>query len=254
MTREEAKTCVLQIRSHINVARRLILELYDLQGWKALGYTSWRQCVLEEFGQSSSYLYRQLEAAKIESDISSSDQIGSIPDSQLRCFKSVPRERRKELWNQVKKGAIGGIVTAKMIQEELLLLGFTSFFKKPNEPLYPEVGWFYLIDLDPVSCPKRVKFGFTNDLDLRLLNHRTTNPTALVVGFWHCIKRWEATAIDSATRSDCTLCGGEVYEIVNLELIVGRLATFFSNLPALGNYSGAHSLGTRFVCSIFDRR
>jgi hypothetical protein len=62
----EARSLVERIRSHINDARLLVLELYEKEGWKALGYTSWRECVVAEFEQSKSTLYRTLDAALIE--------------------------------------------------------------------------------------------------------------------------------------------------------------------------------------------
>ena len=66
ITEGEARLLVNRIRDHINDARALVLELYEREGWRALGYDSWRECVVAEFDQSQAYLYRLLDAAKVE--------------------------------------------------------------------------------------------------------------------------------------------------------------------------------------------
>ena len=70
MTRAEALTCIDAIKGHHAAERALILDLYERRGWSAAGYDSWEACVTAEFGQSRSYLYRQLAAAHIEKDLS----------------------------------------------------------------------------------------------------------------------------------------------------------------------------------------
>jgi len=69
MTEEEARKRVISINSGMNNVRFLLLDFYEREGWRALGYESWRECVTAEFGQSKTHLYRQLEAAQIESRI-----------------------------------------------------------------------------------------------------------------------------------------------------------------------------------------
>jgi hypothetical protein len=70
LTPDQARSLCERIRSHITDARALVLELHEKEGWKALGYESWRECVVAEFEQSQSYLYRLLDAAQIEKNIS----------------------------------------------------------------------------------------------------------------------------------------------------------------------------------------
>ena len=66
MSRDEARQCVVRIAHHLEEARALLLELYEREGWRALGYDSWRACVTAEFAESQATLYRQLTAARIE--------------------------------------------------------------------------------------------------------------------------------------------------------------------------------------------
>src|SRR5205807_1142448 len=61
MTRDEARQCVERINHHLDEARALLLDLYEREGWRALGYASWRECVAGEFPKwRQSYLYYQL--------------------------------------------------------------------------------------------------------------------------------------------------------------------------------------------------
>ena len=93
LSEEEARACVERIRGHLEGARRELLRLYDSQGWRALGYPSWWVCVVAEFGQSQAYLYRQLEAGRIEARISPIGEIGVIPESHLRPLVALPEDR-----------------------------------------------------------------------------------------------------------------------------------------------------------------
>jgi len=70
MDEAEARACVAAINQHLDGARALLLDLHDRQGWRALRYESWRECVTAEFQQSRATLYRQLAAAEVERSIS----------------------------------------------------------------------------------------------------------------------------------------------------------------------------------------
>lgn len=98
MTADEARSCVHSINENLNNARVLLLDLYDRKGWAALGYANWRDCVEAEFQQSKSYLYRQLEAGRIEREISPIGEIGRIPEGQLRGLDlEAVRQAKDEL-------------------------------------------------------------------------------------------------------------------------------------------------------------
>jgi len=112
MTNPEARLCVLQIQSmlenaekhfqrgmtYYNHAREEIFRLHQYEGWKALGYASWRACVQAEFNQGQSTLYKQLSAALVETQINS--PIGTIPERVLRPLtkKKYSEDTRKMLW------------------------------------------------------------------------------------------------------------------------------------------------------------
>lgn len=99
MGRDEAQALVTRIKRNLDGMRVDLLELYEREGWKALGYPSWRECAVAEFGASAATLYRQLEAAEIERDVRGQDfsQVEkTIPTVQLQAVKDLsPAERRQ---------------------------------------------------------------------------------------------------------------------------------------------------------------
>ncbi|MCK9228240.1 MAG: hypothetical protein M0P30_10690 [Syntrophorhabdaceae bacterium] len=120
MTSEEARTCVTEINNNLRSTRSLLLDLYEREGWKALGYTSWRECVTTEFKQHQSYLYRQLEAAKAEKNILpilKHSPIDEIPESHLRPLSSLSLSDQREAYQRAIETAPDGKVTAKQVEE-----------------------------------------------------------------------------------------------------------------------------------------
>ena len=112
LSEAEARACVARLRGHVEGARRELLRLYDGQGWRALGYPSWRACVVAAFGQSQAYLYRQLEAGRIEARISPIGEIGVIPASHLRPLVALPEDRQAEAYQPAAATATGRLSAA----------------------------------------------------------------------------------------------------------------------------------------------
>lgn len=130
MSADQARACVDAIKERVDDIRDLALDLYERQGWKALGYPSWRECVKTEFEQHQSYLYRQLQAALIEREITNPGEIGNmgsispigekparIPEGQLRPLAAIPEGQRKEAWEEAKTTAPNGKVTGKHVED-----------------------------------------------------------------------------------------------------------------------------------------
>jgi len=95
-----------------------------------------------------------------------------------------------------------------------------------------DVGFFYLIQLEPEHDPGRVKLGFTMDLDGRLQKHRCSAPFAEYVGTWPCKRVWERAAIDCVTDG-CEQLHTEVFRAASLEQIANQAKAFFSMMPNL---------------------
>lgn len=123
MSEREARACVEVIRSGLEDIRRAVLDLYERQGWRALGYANWRECVVTEFGQSESYIYRLADAARVDRAVSPIGETSiHVPESQARelapLVKSNP-EQAREVWRDVTEEAeeTGQPVTAAKVRE-----------------------------------------------------------------------------------------------------------------------------------------
>lgn len=133
MTAPEAKTCIASINSNISNIRALILDLYERQGWAALGYGSWRECVVAEFKEQQRYLYYQLEAAKIGRNLCTIVQkTESIPEGQLRPLARLEPEKQKEAWQMAVDTAPNGKVTADHVYK------IVKGMQEPREQKVPE--------------------------------------------------------------------------------------------------------------------
>ena len=105
----------------------------------------------------------------------------------------------------------------------------------PNSPAtFQRYGFFYIIQLIPELMPQRVKIGYTDSLETRLSEHRTSAPTAKYVKTWECKRSWDQAAMDSITRDDCELIMNEVYE-GNIDGFQERANAFFSLMPKKDN-------------------
>lgn len=91
-------------------------------------------------------------------------------------------------------------------------------------------GYFYLIQLVPEALPDRMKIGYTDNLEQRLSEHRTSAPTLKLIKTWECKRSWDQAAMDSITRENCKQVLNEVYE-GDVEGFIERGDKFFGNLP-----------------------
>jgi len=113
LTATEAEEICGRIDRSLSEARALLVELHDREGWRALGFESWRECVIAKFGQHQSYLYRQLQAGQLEQALDL--PIGTLPESHARELAKVPPEKRAEVLAEV--SPIGEKTTAKAIAQ-----------------------------------------------------------------------------------------------------------------------------------------
>lgn len=94
-----------------------------------------------------------------------------------------------------------------------------------------EAGYFYVIQLIPEHDPNRLKFGFADNVDNRLRQHRTSAPTAEVLKSWPCKRTWEPTIIDALTTNLCRLIQNEVFECDCREEVIELADELFDLLP-----------------------
>ena len=117
MTEVEAREHVRQIKLGLQNVRNLLLELYERDGWLALGYKTWRDCTTQEFQYRQSHVYELLSAAKVERNISAIAE-NTIPEGQLRPIAQAnlqPQEQR-EVWQKAIESAPNGKVTARHVE------------------------------------------------------------------------------------------------------------------------------------------
>ena len=93
-----------------------------------------------------------------------------------------------------------------------------------------DVGFFYLIQLEPEHDSGRFKVGFTMDLDGRLQKHRCSAPYARYVRSWACKRVWERAAIDCSTDK-CEQLHTEVFRARSLSVVEERANAFFAVMP-----------------------
>ena len=95
-----------------------------------------------------------------------------------------------------------------------------------------DAGVFYVIQLEPVHDPGRVKVGFTTDIDGRLRHHRCSAPFAECVKTWLCRRTWERAAIDCVTTGAEQL-HTEVFRVDSVQVVIDRADRFFSVMPVV---------------------
>lgn len=110
-----------RIRQNMTDARNDLLELYDGEGWRALGYASWRECVANEFGQHEVTLYRQLKAAEVSRELNADPEFAhvqkteAVPDRQLRALGDAKIGTRAEVY-KIAVEASDGKPTEKIVK------------------------------------------------------------------------------------------------------------------------------------------
>lgn len=97
-----------------------------------------------------------------------------------------------------------------------------------------EGGFFYIIQLIPELDPKRIKLGFADDVNVRLSQHRTSAPTAVVLKSWPCKRSWEGTVIDALASVGGKLILNEVYEFQDVQALLKHAEQLFVLLPDPG--------------------
>jgi len=103
--------------------------------------------------------------------------------------------------------------------------------KSESSVQYDRFGYFYVIQLVPEALPNRIKIGFADNVENRLIEHQTAAPTAKLLKAWPCKRSWDYAAMDSITRVDCKLVLNEVYE-GDIDSFIKRGDEFFSIIPS----------------------
>ncbi|MEO8391473.1 MAG: hypothetical protein ABI700_00635 [Chloroflexota bacterium] len=119
MTEDQARTIVAEINDGFSDIAQRIRRLYEGQGWIALGYTSWRDCVTNEFDFSQSRAYQLLDYAEVEQNLSTKVENGApaINEAQARLLAPFEADEQREIYEQAAQTAPNGKLTAAHIEQ-----------------------------------------------------------------------------------------------------------------------------------------
>jgi hypothetical protein len=169
-----------------------------------------------------------------------------------RIFKVLPRlgirpTQRREINRGNQNVATVSQIEAAAIRVEIEKTALSSSadgarFGGPAVFTSDDIGFFYLIQLEPDHDAGRFKVGFTMDLDGRLQKHRCSAPFARYFGTWPCRRVWERAAIDCATNG-CEQLHTEVFRAAALDQVASQAQSFFSMMPSLKEYIETDSSG-----------
>lgn len=102
----EARSVADGIKSKLVEVVEKLKEFHDRQGWKALGYASWDQCLQTEFRLSRQRAHQLLNygqvkqnLAQLEANVSTIvDTLPAINEAQARELAKLPAEAQQEVW------------------------------------------------------------------------------------------------------------------------------------------------------------
>jgi hypothetical protein len=115
----EAHRIVEKIKDSVDKVGKMLVDLRDRKGWKALGYSSWDECTSKEFEGSRAHLYRLMSAEEVRRELEKSpigDKANQIPEGQLRELACVEPGQRAEVYQKAVNDAAGDKVTAKHVR------------------------------------------------------------------------------------------------------------------------------------------
>lgn len=143
MVNKEAREWIGKISANTSNIRYLVLEFFEREGWMALGYISWRECVMKEFNPTKQrYLYYQLAAAQAERNICTIVQTIPIPEGQLRPLvklKNNPGQQR-EAWQKAVETANGKVTAVDVMRavKEIQSSNSSNKLEPNNKELEPK--------------------------------------------------------------------------------------------------------------------
>jgi ribosomal protein S16 len=142
---DEARTLTDRIRSAAETLWSLLLEAYERQAWRTLGYGSWKDYVEEEFSMSRQHAYRLLDQGRViralEEATGGVSPVGDVSERDARAIKPDLPEVTEEIRERVEAGeepteAIRAVVEQK--REERKAAATESDLEPEEE--HPEYG------------------------------------------------------------------------------------------------------------------
>jgi len=82
---------------------------------------------------------------------------------------------------------------------------------------------FYCIQIHPDIAPKRIKLGFTDNLNLRIRSFKTICPHLKLLKTWDCKQKWEPAIHAAAMREGDKFVSSEVFDVVSIKDVINRI-------------------------------
>lgn len=124
MTPAQAMQSSKKIRASGEAVARYAAEMWRelehfkvCEGWKALGYKSFKACVEQEFDMSLGNAYRYLDAAKNLCAVSDMLDGKQVSENTLRPLSFIPDEQKREVFATAKEESGGEIPTKSKLKE-----------------------------------------------------------------------------------------------------------------------------------------
>ena len=115
----EAREVVEDIKRNLADIGDKLLDLNEREGWRSLGYASWRECVMAEFDFGQSRAYQLLGFARVRRAITTGSTLVETPPNErvVRPLTSLPPETVVPAWQDAEKLAEGQPITAKHTEQ-----------------------------------------------------------------------------------------------------------------------------------------
>jgi hypothetical protein len=123
---DEARGLIQKVNACVNEAKWALLELEEREGWKALGYSSWRECAAQEFKLSERHVYRLLTIAKVSKRICLAGQTVQLSERVAEQLNKYPEEKQKKIYRKSLEYSEGEQITADDIRETAAEMGLVS--------------------------------------------------------------------------------------------------------------------------------
>lgn len=153
MNKTEARDCIGQININVTKSGVLLQQLHDREGWKALGYATFHDCVKKEFPDLAggrSQIYRLMHQAAVEANVGE-----PVPISVAEQVSKLPASEQKAAVAEIKQVAGNDrpvVQTAKTVVENRVKSAPAAAPKKAAKKKKATTGGDYLKALDRIGA------------------------------------------------------------------------------------------------------